>query len=326
MPESARDILKALAPDFSAMRAGRLYSDTTQFMSISHGDVILLDGRHYLVMRDEAERRFGMEDPKFWVKRCKQLESGERRILKLVFHEKFMMKLGSGLEVPCYRSPEKEAEVLDLVRDDPRFMHGFSARDTAGNLVRVLEVIQGKRLDVVLDGLAEDHETYFFRTFPPVFDEFIESVRAVKMLHDHGYRHGDVRRDHLWLDRQSRRYRWIDFDYTFQSYENPYGVDIFGLLNVFLFLAGKGIHTRASLAEQGRKDLAASLEPEDFSLMYRNRIMNLGKLFPYVPESVTGILRLYCIGSDTFYDTTEELLHDLLRCREDVASMQGAEP
>jgi nucleotide-binding universal stress UspA family protein len=29
-------------------------------------------GRHYLVLRDEAERRFGMEDPKYLVKQCSE--------------------------------------------------------------------------------------------------------------------------------------------------------------------------------------------------------------------------------------------------------------
>jgi hypothetical protein len=58
-------------------------------MRITGGDVIILAGEHYLVLRDEMERSFGVEDPKYWVKRCRHLESGERRILKLVFYETF---------------------------------------------------------------------------------------------------------------------------------------------------------------------------------------------------------------------------------------------
>lgn len=319
MPESARDILRCLCPDFPIAQAGELYTDTTEFMNITCGDVIAVGGKHYLVIRDEAERRFGMEDPKFWVKRCRELETDERKILKLVFHEKFTMVLGGGMEVPCYRSPEKEAEVLDLVKGDDRFMQGFSCQDSAGNLIRVLDIVQGKRLDVVLEDLPEDHETYFHNTFPGVLAEFIESVKAIKLLHDNGFKHGDIRRDHLWRMRDSGRYTWIDFDYTFESYENPFGVDLFGLMNVFLFLVGKGEHTVKYVVECGLRPSAEGLDCQDFSLMYRTRIANLKKLFPYIPDSVNNILMLYSYGSDTFYDTTDEMLHDLKRCQADLA-------
>jgi hypothetical protein len=35
-----------------------------------------------------------VEDPKYWVKRCRELETGERRIIKLVFYENFPIRLG----------------------------------------------------------------------------------------------------------------------------------------------------------------------------------------------------------------------------------------
>jgi len=73
---------------------GTVYTDTTQFMEISYGDVIKVGDRHYLVMGDERERRFGMEDPKFWVKRCVELESGLYRMLKLEFAETVDQHIG----------------------------------------------------------------------------------------------------------------------------------------------------------------------------------------------------------------------------------------
>ena len=72
-------------------------------MAIGYGDVIQLADRHFLVLRDEVERRFGLEDPKYWVKRCRCLETGERNILKLVFHESFPMTIGN-MTVTCTRT------------------------------------------------------------------------------------------------------------------------------------------------------------------------------------------------------------------------------
>jgi hypothetical protein len=54
-----------------------------------------------------------------------------------------------------------------------------------------------------------------------------------------------------------------------------------------------------------------SLSDEDFSLYSRNRIMNLRKLFPYVPESLNLILMHFAQGAEVFYETTEEFLQDL---------------
>jgi hypothetical protein len=89
MTDTVKQILDRLYPDGYMDRLGKVYTDTSDFMRITGGDVIILAGEHYLVLRDEMERSFGVEDPKYWVKRCRHLESGERRILKLVFYETF---------------------------------------------------------------------------------------------------------------------------------------------------------------------------------------------------------------------------------------------
>ena len=65
--------------------------------------------------------RVDMEDPKFWVKRCLELENGAFRILKLEFQESFDQHIGP-LTIPCRRSAAKEARILRLVAGDARFM------------------------------------------------------------------------------------------------------------------------------------------------------------------------------------------------------------
>lgn len=314
MNESARDLLREYAPDFPLRHGGRLVHDTSEFMSIDYGDVIVLGEQYYLVLRNESERRFGMEEPKYWVKRCKELKTGERKLLKLVFHETFPLNIGN-FAIRCHRSPEKEARILDLVRGDCRFMQGVPMFDAVGNSVRVLDVIRGKRLDILVEDIQADHETYFFQFFPDILEKFIGACEAIAFLHSRGEKHGDIRRDHLWVEYGGDMYRWIDFDYAFDFHENPWGLDMFGLGNILLFLTGKAEHTHLTLAEN--PSTRASLDvvtSDDFLLMWPNRLANLRVIFPYIPEELNNVLMHYAAGSYVFYETVSELLDDLRPC------------
>ncbi len=314
MAAEVRELVKRYRPSLSLASYGKIYVDTTSFMEIGYGDVIAIGGLHYLVLRDEAERSYGIEDPKYWVKRCIVLETGDRAILKLVFHESFDLKLGN-LTVRCYRSPEKEARILDLVRGDMRFMQGRSERDAAGNVVRIIEVISGKRLDQAVYEMEEDHEAYFFKDFPNILEKFIGSCEAIGFLHRNGELHGDIRRDHLWIEHRTGRYRWIDFDYTYDFAESPFGLDIFGLGSLLLFLAGKGIYRLQELEEMGLDERSiTSFSSNDFSLLYVNRIANLKKIFPYIPEELNNVLLHFSQGAEVFYESVDEFLADLRPC------------
>jgi len=54
--------------------------------------------------------------------------------------------------------------------------------------------------------------------------------------------------------------------------------------------------------------------PEDYSVMYRYRIMNLEKIFPYIPKDLGRVLRHYAVGSEVYYESARELLDDLRPC------------
>ena len=314
MSEEVRELVRRLRPNLSIGQFGKVFTDTTEYMEISYGDIIAIGGLHYLVLRDEAERSFGIEDPKYWVKRCTVLETGERSILKLVFHENFPLRLGK-LTIKCYRSTEKESRILDLVSGDMRFMQGFTVRDERQNPVRILEIIRGKRLDDVVLSMEADHKTYFFDLFPAILEKFIGACEAIAFLHSMGEKHGDIRRDHLWLESGTGRYRWIDFDYTYDLQENPFGLDLFGLGGIFIFLAGKGIYNLSEIERQGFSSVMNSLIPEDFSILYPNRFVNLRKLFPYIPDELNRVLMHFSRGAEVFYDTVNEFLNDLWLCR-----------
>lgn len=314
MDNAVWERMQRVLPSLSLRDRGDIYTDTTEFMSISYGDVISLGNRLFAVLRDEAERRFGMEDPKYWVKRCRDLETEEQYILKLVFHERFEQNIGS-ITIQCFRSPEKESRILDRVKNDARFMQGITLHDVAGNPVRVLELIRGRSLDNVIEDIDADHRTYFYELFPGILEKFIGTCEAIVFLHDHGEKHGDIRRDHIWIEHRTGRYRWIDFDYAYESTENPFGLDLFGLGNILMFITGQGIHTTHELAAtQKGKEILSTLNPEDFSLLFPNRLFNLRKMFPYIPEELNRVLLRFSAGTYVFYETVEEMLQDLKPC------------
>ena len=317
MSRIVQNIVEKLYPTAFPGRFGNLYTDTTQFMNIDCGDIMLLGGQHYLVLRNEKECSFGVEDPKYWVKRCRELETGTRRIIKLVFYEKFPVNLGS-MEIIAYRSPRKEARILDLVKGDGRFMQGFSVEDEVGNNARILSVVRGKRLADVVDQLEADHRTYFFEMLPDILEKFIVACEAIRFLHVHGENHGDIRRDHLFVEYDTGNYVWIDFDYTYDFQENPFGLDLFGLGNLLLFLVGKRFYTPHNLSKFVASGLGNALEREDFSLLFSSRLARLGKIFPYIPNELDIVLRHFSLGARIFYTHVDELLVDMNRCLKEM--------
>jgi len=169
-----------------------------------------------------------------------------------------------------------------------------------------------------------DHEAYFHQAFPAFLDHYIEMVRAIKFLHDHGEKHGDIRRDHILWDRERRVHRWIDFDYNYQHGESMFGFDLQGLGNILIFLVGRGDILVPDLFHE-RREVFDTLWGEDLNISYKNRVANLRKIFRYIPESLNRILLHFSFGAKVFYDTTEQMLDDLAQARADVATITGGE-
>lgn len=288
----------------------RLHTDTTDFYRVEYGDVLLLSGHPYLIRHNAKELRFGLDDePKHWVKNAIDLEDGGRKVIKLVFYEKFFSTVG-GITFECFRSPRKEARILDLVKGRKNFMQGFSAPDEKGNTVRVLDFIWGRPLPFYIHNLDVNHETYFQDYFPGILRRFLECVEGVRYLHEHGEKHGDIRRDHILIDRDTNDYRWIDFDFNYHHRENIYGYDLFGLGNILAFLTGKGDLLVQDLRRRGPA-LAARLREEDLNIVFKNRVVNLRKIYPYIPESLNRVLLHFSVGAQMFYENTSQLLEDL---------------
>ena len=294
------------------MPQARFFTDTTDFLSIHVGDEIHLNGQRYLVTGEERERRFGIEDPKFWVKRVTEMHTGTRKIAKLSFFEAFDTRLGD-LNIRCYRSPQKEERILTLCRHHPDFMQGEGILDERGNVVRLLNIVRGKNFMMHLHDLHIHHETYFTRELPAILRHLSIAFGAIGFLHRNGFRHGDIRNDHIMVERHSDRYVWIDFDYDFESPENPFGLDLFGIGNILVYAVGKGFHNLYMIQNDTftYKKLIDRLEPEDFSILHPNRLVNLRKLYPYVPLMLNNILMHFSVGAPITYESVDEIMEDL---------------
>jgi hypothetical protein len=296
----------------------RPVSDTTDFFSIDCGDEIQVGDRVFRITGHEWERRFGIEDPKFWVKRALDKATGERKIIKLAFFETFETTLG-GVKIRCYRDPDKEAAILDMMKGNPCFMQGQSFRDEKGNNVRVLDIVRGSNFFVSINALDMDHRTYFDRVLPDVLRRLRGSFEAIRLLHRSGFRHGDIRNDHIIVDGGTGNYVWIDFDYDYHAPENPFSLDLFGLGNILLYAAGKGFHDFFMIkSDTGRYgDLIRRIDGDDFSILDKSRLLNLKKLYPYIPDSLNNILMHFSKAADVYYERIDEIIEDLERVEHD---------
>jgi serine/threonine protein kinase len=313
LPPQLAHRLKSHRVARSLRRPSRLFADTSNFTAIDYGDVIAVDGRYLLVTGFTREGRFGVDEQiKPWVPRTEDLASGEKNIVKLVFHETFDVSLGQ-FTITCYRNPEKEARVLELVAGHPHFMQGHAVLDDGENLVRILDIINGSRLDKYIHREKITHKEYFFLKFPDIVRQFLECIRAISFLHENGLRHGDIRRDHILVERNSGLFRWIDFDYDFYLPERPFALDLFELGNILIYLtARENFHLReVSQHPDMGQSVLDTIVTGDLSLLSKNRIVNLQKLFPYIPNRLNNIFLRFSQGTEVFYESTEELHTDL---------------
>ena len=175
--------------------------DTADFFRVDYDDVVMLDSVPYFVRNNEREGRFGIDDEqKFWVKRARNLLTGDVKILKWVFKERFEARIGN-LVFDCVRSPQKEARILELVRGRPDVHAGQDRARFRRQPAPHPGLHQGQ-------DAGPDHARDWARTMrissittiPALLDEFIGIVEAIRFLHENNEKHGDIRRDHIIKD------------------------------------------------------------------------------------------------------------------------------
>jgi len=60
----------------------------------------------------------------------------------------------------------------------------------------------------------------------------------------------------------------------------------------------------------------STLREEDVNIVFNNRVVNLKKIYPYIPESLNRVLMHFSKGANWFYENTEQLLEDLEELRD----------
>jgi hypothetical protein len=283
--------------------------DTSAYMAITSGTVLFLEGDYFYITGEAKEGRFGIEEqPKFWVKYAYDLTDGSRKVIKLVFHEQFTSVLGP-FKVACRRDPDKESRVLELTTGDDRFMQGRTVRDRAGNNVRIVDRIRGTPLYSFVPTVDQPHDVYLRETMPGILRKVAGCIEAIASLHAHGEQHGDVRNDHIIIEKDTGRYRWIDFDYRV----NYRDYDIWSMGNILTYTVGKGIRTckEAMKILSGRGDSPDSIGPEDALLFFKYRLANLRKIYPYIPVELNDLLMRFSASTRDFYSSLDQMARDV---------------
>ena len=285
--------------------------DTSDYLSIDFGTVLRLDGNDYFVSGHAKEGRFGIDDqPKVWVKNAYDLSDGRRVVIKLVFMEHFSTTMGP-FKMRCHRSPEKESAVLKSFAGDSRFMQGRTIIDPAGNNVRVLEFIHGMTLFNAIPQIEMAHEAYYCEALPGILEKIAGCIEAIADLHEQNLSHGDVRNDHIIIDKQTGEYRWIDFDYSV----NFLDYDIWSMGNLLTYATAKGMCTvRQSTGIQEKADLV--LDPiisGDALLFYEYRVANLRKIYPYILPELNNLLMRFSASTTDYFENVRDVADELRR-------------
>lgn len=286
----------------------KIVTDTTEWMDIFRGEVLRLDGREFLIKGNARETRFGIQDqPKPWVFNAVDMETDEAKIIKTVFHEEFHVRIGL-FKMRCYRSPKKEGRVLDLVRGDMRFMQGCTLLDEKGNHIRIIDFIRGQTFFNHIATINKPHEQYFHEDLPVMLWRLKDSIEAIKLLHDEGTCHGDIRNDHIIIESGTGDYRWIDFDLT----QDVSDFDIWSIGNILCYAVAKGIRSFHQVLKDNSipEAIRESIGPEDASAFYEYRIMNLKKLYPYIPPRLSELLLHFTIRPKAFYNRISQFVDE----------------
>jgi len=145
--------------------------------------------------------------------------------------------------------------------------------------------------------------------FPAFFIKIRESLKAIGFLHENHYFHGGIRSDHVLIEKGTGNFIWIDFDLN----QDMLDFDIWCIGNLIYFVAGMGYHTfwDVSHYKDIYRNADASLSSDDASAFLAHRIINLKKLFPYIPEKLNDILMSFSISTNVFYDNVEQILEDM---------------
>lgn len=285
-----------------------IVTDTSDCMRITRGDIIRVEGQDFVIKGNKYETRFGIEyQPKYWVFSAIDMKTGDDKIIKTVFHEEFHVHIGV-FKMHCYRSPDKEAEVLNLVKGDTRFMQGYPTYDAKGNNIRIIDYIRGKTIFEHIYKIDKSHKEYYHTDLKGILHNLLGCFEAINFLHENKTCHGDIRNDHIIIDSETGQYRWIDFDLN----QHVADFDLWSIGNIINYAVGKGINSFVNILKDKNipDKIKESMTPDDASVFYEYRLMNLEKLYPYISPMLSNIMMHFTAKPVAVYNSMPELIDD----------------
>ena len=187
--------------------------------------------------------------------------------------------------------------------------------------MRVVEFVTGTDLLTYLQSVHLHHEEYFQTMVPGILANVANSLGAIQRLHDAGLCHGDIRNDHILIERATGLYKWIDFDLKQDSPD----FDVWSAGNILHCVLAKGFVTFHD-ALHIKPELSGHLVDEDASVFFPNRVMNLRKVYGYIPSRLNDILCRFSLGAGTFYDRISQISDDLADCAASLGWRSGEVP
>jgi serine/threonine protein kinase len=187
-------------------------------------------------------------------------------------------------------------------------MQGYMCHDVKSNNVRIIDYIKGDSLFQYIPSIKKSHLQYFNEDLPEILKRLLDSIQAIQFLHSNKLCHGDIRNDHIYIERETGLYRWIDFDLK----QDVTDFDLWSMGNILSYVVGKGIITFSAIQKSNDypNEIKNSLAFEDSSAFYSYRIMNLKKIFPYIPDNLSTILRKFTIRPLAYYINLADFIHD----------------
>jgi hypothetical protein len=271
------DLLNSIKADTPVMQ------DTTLYKEIGIGDIIELESLRYKVIENA-------EPPA--VKKACEIATG--KIVWLKFQRDIT-------------ASEREADVLSLLRRKPLsgFCKGKTLKDKAGNIVNVIDNIEGSTLYQIVTGSPLAPEEYFERHFIDIAKKLIIAGKALALFHEEFTQaHGDVHSHNILIEESTGRPFWIDFHVE----GDLMYLDIDGFINMLLFLALKpdGGLERYNIGDFPDEEFA------DWEISWDDEtIINAKRFRSYIPDDLNAIFLRSSRTDENEYKNIRELISDL---------------
>ena len=151
--------------------------------------------------------------------------------------------------------------------------------------------------------------TYSSKRFPGILKSFMECIEAIRFIHQHGDKHGDIRRDYIPIDRPTR--------------------STAGSISTLINGTGKIFTVTISLASvtfwyfwpvreicwfrnwRKKPPSLAGTQARGCHIVFNNRVANLKKIYHYILKTLNRVLMHFLKNTYWFYEHSAQLLDDL---------------